>query len=546
MVGITSYGGYIPLHRLSREEFFRAWGGFAMPGERAVANFDEDSVTMATEAAIDCMKGIDPKTVDGLFFATTTSPYREKQCSAIISVALDLGREIRTADFTGSLRAGTIAIASAMDAINAGAAKSIMVTAADLRLGAPAGDFEQALGDGGAALLLGEKGVIATIEGSYSISDDFSGVWRSDADTFVRTWEDRMVLDEGYSAVLPEAISGLMKKYNLAPGDFAKVVYDTPTDIRRHARVTGGLKFDAAQLQDPLFMTVGNTGAALAMMMLVAALEEAKPGDRILFASYGNGADAFVLQVTPEIEKVRDRRGIKNHLASKRMLALIPVRSHHNGSLNPKAHYQREITMEQVLGAPIIAWPLGLFDCCGVSDGAAAAIVVRAEDAKKFREDPVYVKALQICVGPGEGQLSTVYDYTHVEETYRAGLAAYAEAGISDPRKEISMAEVHDCFSITEATIMEDLQFSPRGRVKEDLEAGTFTLEGDLPVQPDGGLKCFGHPIGASGLRMMYEMYLQLQGRAGPRQIKNPQLGLTHNMGGQPGACTVSCLIVGL
>jgi len=229
----------------------------------------------------------------------------------------------------------------------------------------------------------------------------------------------------------------------------------------------------------------------------------------------------------------------------KRMLAHIPVRSHHNGALNPKAHFQREITMEQVLRAPIIAWPLGLFDCCGVSDGAAAAIVVRAEDAKKFRPDPVYVKSLQMCVGPAEGQMNTKYDYTHVEETYRGGQVAYAEAGIKNPRKEISMAEVHDCFSITEATIMEDLQFSPRGKVKDDLEAGTFTLEGDLPVQPDGGLKCFGHPIGASGLRMLYEMYLQLQGKAGPRQIKNPHLGLTHNMGGQPAGCTVSVLIVG-
>ena len=229
----------------------------------------------------------------------------------------------------------------------------------------------------------------------------------------------------------------------------------------------------------------------------------------------------------------------------KTMLARIPVRSHHNGALNPKAHFQREITMEQVLRAPIIAWPLGLFDCCGVSDGAAAAIVVRAEDAKKFRPDPVYVKSLQMCVGPAEGQMSTKYDYTHVEETYRGGQAAYAEAGIKNPRKEISMAEVHDCFSITEATIMEDLQFSPRGKVKDDLEAGTFTLEGDLPVQPDGGLKCFGHPIGASGLRMLYEMYLQLQGKAGPRQIKNPHLGLTHNMGGQPAGCTVSVIIVG-
>jgi acetyl-CoA C-acetyltransferase len=230
----------------------------------------------------------------------------------------------------------------------------------------------------------------------------------------------------------------------------------------------------------------------------------------------------------------------------KRMIALITVKSHHNGSLNPKAHYQRPVTVEQVLNAPIIAWPLGILDACGVSDGAAAAIVVRAEDAKKFRPDPVYIKALQICVGPAEGQMSQVFDYTHVEETYRAGQAAYAEAGIKNPRKEIDMAEVHDCFSITEAVIMEDLLFSPRGQVKQDIEAGTFNLGGDLPVQPDGGLKCFGHPIGASGLRMVYEMYLQLQGRAGARQIKNPRLGLTHNLGGFPHLCVISCNILGL
>jgi len=230
----------------------------------------------------------------------------------------------------------------------------------------------------------------------------------------------------------------------------------------------------------------------------------------------------------------------------KTTLAKIVVKSHYNGSLNPKAHFQRAITLEQVLNAPIVAWPLGLFDCCGVSDGAAAAIVVPAEDARKFRRDPVFIKALQICVGPGDGAVRSGYDYTHVEETYRAGLAAYAEAGIKNPRRDISMAEVHDCFSITEALIMEDLQFSPRGRVREDVDAGTFTLQGELPVQPDGGLKCFGHPVGASGLRMLYEMYKQLQGKAGPRQIKNPQLGLTHNMGGSPPSCVVSCVIVGL
>ncbi|MCX5999285.1 MAG: acetyl-CoA acetyltransferase, partial [Chloroflexi bacterium] len=194
----------------------------------------------------------------------------------------------------------------------------------------------------------------------------------------------------------------------------------------------------------------------------------------------------------------------------KAMLAKIAVKSHYNGSLNPKAHFQRPVTLEQVINAPIIAWPLGLFDCCGVSDGAAAAIVVPAQDARKFNPNPVFVKALQICVGPGDGTVRTDYDYTHVEETYRAGLAAFAEAGVNNPRQEISMAEVHDCFSINEAVIMEDLQLSPRGGVSEDIDAGLFELKGAIPIQPDGGLKCFGHPVGATGLRMMYEMYKQL------------------------------------
>jgi acetyl-CoA C-acetyltransferase len=230
----------------------------------------------------------------------------------------------------------------------------------------------------------------------------------------------------------------------------------------------------------------------------------------------------------------------------KKMLAKISVKSHKNGSMNPKAHLKREITLEQVMGAPIIAWPLGLFDCCGVSDGAAAAIIVRADMVKNFKNKPVFVKALQICASPTTGRLLTTYDYTHVEETHRAGIAAYKEAGITNPREEISMAEVHDCFSITEAVTMEDLQFSPRGRVKEDIDAGTFELTGSLPVQPDGGLKCFGHPIGASGIRMLYEPWLQFQGRAEKRQIKDPKLALAHNMGNEPYAPVVSVCVVGL
>ncbi|MCK4242693.1 MAG: acetyl-CoA acetyltransferase [Dehalococcoidia bacterium] len=230
----------------------------------------------------------------------------------------------------------------------------------------------------------------------------------------------------------------------------------------------------------------------------------------------------------------------------KRTLAHISSKSHHNGTLNPKAHLQREISIEDIMRAPIIAWPLGLFDCCGVSDGSAAAIVVRADMAKNFRPDPVYVKSLQIAVSSGEESAYTDYDYAHVESTYHAGIRAYEEAGIKNPREEVSMMEVHDCFSITELVTYEDLQISPRGRAGEDINAGFYDLDGQVPCQPDGGLKCFGHPIGASGLRMMYEMYKQLQGKAGPRQMKDPKVGLTHNLGGVPPRCVCSVCMVGL
>ncbi len=229
----------------------------------------------------------------------------------------------------------------------------------------------------------------------------------------------------------------------------------------------------------------------------------------------------------------------------KSLLAKIAVKNHHNGSLNPKAHFQNELTEAQVLKAPIVAWPLGLLDCCGVSDGAAAAIVTRADLAKNFRADPIYIKASAICVGAREGQLRQDYDCRHIEENVVAARRAYSEAGIKDPLKELSMGEVHDCFTIHEMIIYEDLGFSPRGKAKEDIEKGTFTLSGELPINTDGGLKCFGHPLGASGLRMMYEVYKQLQGKAGPRQIRNPRLGLTHNLGGNMGAGISSCSIVG-
>ncbi len=229
----------------------------------------------------------------------------------------------------------------------------------------------------------------------------------------------------------------------------------------------------------------------------------------------------------------------------KAALSKTAVKNHHNGALNPKAHFQREITFEQAQNAPMIAWPLGLYDCCGVSDGAAAAIICRADMAKSFRDDYILVKGLNVACGFEQSLSLQDWDNAHVPENVAAARGAYEEAGIKNPREEVDMAEVHDCFTITELVIMEDLGFSPRGKVIEDVNSGFFELDGGLAVNPDGGLKCFGHPIGASGLRMIYEVYKQLQGKAGPRQLKKIDIGVTHNLGGYPAIAVVSVAVFG-
>jgi acetyl-CoA C-acetyltransferase len=229
----------------------------------------------------------------------------------------------------------------------------------------------------------------------------------------------------------------------------------------------------------------------------------------------------------------------------KEVISRIAWKNHKNGALNPKAQYQKEVPMEQIMNAPMVADPLGIFDCSGVSDGAAAAIIVRSEDAHKYRKDPIYVKALSISAGTSYGALKQDFDFTSIKENLHAAADAYKQAGITNPREEISMAEVHDCFTPTELVIYEDLGFAERGQAWKDVLDGAFDLDGRLPVNPDGGLKSFGHPIGASGLRMLYEMYKQLQGKAGARQIDNPKLGLTHNLGGRPWECVAFISIVG-
>ncbi|MGE6191016.1 MAG: acetyl-CoA acetyltransferase [Gammaproteobacteria bacterium HGW-Gammaproteobacteria-9] len=231
----------------------------------------------------------------------------------------------------------------------------------------------------------------------------------------------------------------------------------------------------------------------------------------------------------------------------KRAMAHVSWKSHQNGLLSPKAHLRKAVSMEQILDAPMIADPLGLYDCCGVSDGAAAAIVTTPEIARALgRKDMVTIKSIQLAIGSGVESGTSQWDGSYVRTTRAAAQRAYAEAGIRDPRTELSLMEVHDCFSITELSTMEDLFISPDGRAVHDILDGFFDRDGGLPCQVDGGLKCFGHPIAASGLRMAYEVYNQLQGRAGERQLGNPSIGLTHNLGGVPYLGIAAISILGL
>ncbi len=316
MAGIVSYGAYVPIYRLSQETLNQVWGGGGK-GEKAVANADEDSLTMGVEAARDCLKGQEKSSVDRLYFASTTCPYGEKQSASIMAAALDLREDIVTADLTNSLRSGTIALEMALDAVKAGSARKVLVVASDCRIPPPNSAFEPLFGDGAAAFLIGEDGIAVEIEGSYYLTSEFVGARRMQYDKMTQAWEDRFTREEGYIPHFQKATSALLKAHNLSSKDFAKAAFYAP-DARLHRDMAKRLGLDAkTQVQDPLFDKVGNTGAAFALMILAGALEEARPGDRILLANYGDGADAHILRATEEMEKIKDRKAIKQNLQSK-------------------------------------------------------------------------------------------------------------------------------------------------------------------------------------------------------------------------------------
>jgi acetyl-CoA C-acetyltransferase len=231
----------------------------------------------------------------------------------------------------------------------------------------------------------------------------------------------------------------------------------------------------------------------------------------------------------------------------RRAMAHVSVKSHANAVDNPKAHLRMPITTEQVLAAPMVAFPLGVYDCCGVSDGAACAIVTTPEIAARLgQRDHVTVKALQLAPSNGAEMGHASWDGSYTPTTRLAAARAYREAGVTDPASQLGLIEVHDCFSVTELVVMEDLGLSQPGRAPADILDGRYDRDGAIPCQTDGGLKCFGHPVGASGLRMAYEIYTQLLGRAGSRQVGSPALGLSHNLGGIPNRNVASVAIFGL
>ena len=318
MARIASFGAYSPLFRLSRQEMANAWGVPAVPGERAVANADEDSITMAVAAGSDCLAGIEPSGIDGLFFATTTAPYDEKQCAGVIAAALDMRTDINTADFTGSLRAATTALRAAADAVDAGSAKSILVVAADCRLAEPESMWEQLLGDGAGAVLVSSQGP-AALRGFNSTAGEQVGVWRRSHDSYIRSFEAKAEMRYGYVQSAVQAGKAVLGKEGVDPGDLAKGVI-TAGDPRSQGTVAASLGLDGSKLQDCLFLSVGNPGTPLVLMMLAGALEQGKAGDKLLVINNGDGADAFLVEIAEEFAPAAGRKGLIGHLLQKRML----------------------------------------------------------------------------------------------------------------------------------------------------------------------------------------------------------------------------------
>jgi hydroxymethylglutaryl-CoA synthase len=310
MKGILSYGAYIPYNRLKRKKIKEFFGTSALSGEKAVAGFDEDSVTMGVEAALDCLIEIDEKSVDTVYFATTSGPYEEKSSIPTIVMALDLRKNVRGMESAHSLRAGTSAILGAHPEDNT------LVIASDCRLGAPSGQNEQILGDGAAAFLIGSgDGIIARIVDEASSQHEVVSQWRSQSDDFLQNWEDRFA-SHVYLQNVTQTITEFTAKHEITPDSVSKVIISGPGN-RAYLQVAKKLGLKDEQIQNPLFAETGAAGTAHAAMMLISALEEAKPQDKILLINYAEGTDILLFEVTDAIKTLPKRKGIKGYMSIK-------------------------------------------------------------------------------------------------------------------------------------------------------------------------------------------------------------------------------------
>jgi 3-hydroxy-3-methylglutaryl CoA synthase len=325
MVGICSYSGYVPRYRLNRSLIYKAMGWMNAAtignakGEKAVAGFDEDTITMAVAAGMDALNGCNRTTVDGLYLASTTMPYKERLNAGIVSVALGQYDWIRAADFAGGLKAGTSAILSALDAVESKRLNTVLVCASDCRQGKPASQQEMVFGDAAAGFVLGSENVVAEFKGSFSTTHDFVDHYRGDMALFDRQWEDRWIRDLGYEQLIPEAVHGLLDRCGRKITDFNKVVYPCtyPAARKKLNKVLGiGPEMEQGNFQ----AEIGETGSAHAPIMLAAALEQSKPGDRILVVSFGSGCDALCFEVTENIGRMGARPGISGRLNNKAAL----------------------------------------------------------------------------------------------------------------------------------------------------------------------------------------------------------------------------------
>ncbi|MFQ5894724.1 MAG: OB-fold domain-containing protein [Nitrospinota bacterium] len=347
MAGIVSLGAYIPRYRLSGEQVAAVWGGRAR-GSRSFANHDEDALTMGADALLNCLEGRDPARVEALYFASTTSPYLEKSGAALLAEVGDLSREVAVAEFGGSLRAGTAALRAAADALEAGSADEVAVVASELRPARAGEAGEMLAGDGAVAFLLGREGAAAELEASYSVTEEFTDVWRRADDPFPRAADARFIQTYGYERFTVEAAEGLLGRCGATREDIGRVLFYAP-DLRTRASIARKLGFpEACYPREPVLGRIGDAGAAAPLLELAAALEEAEPGEHLLAVGYGSGAEALLFRATELVVSLRGRRGVAAHLARARPL------SHYGKSLRFRGLMATEVL--EPFSSPSILW----------------------------------------------------------------------------------------------------------------------------------------------------------------------------------------------